>query len=165
MLNDDLESAFDSAVADGRFWAKVSRTVAGCWEWQGYRDRQGYGHLMRDGVNHLAHRYAFALVHGPASGVVRHSCDNPPCCNPRHLQDGSQSDNIDDRQRRGRHRPGRFPGEAHPSHRLTNAQILDARSRRASGESVKSIAKLYGTSYGWMQRILVGKAWSHLCAA
>lgn len=32
----------------------------------------------------------------PSGLVVRHSCDNPSCCNPLHLLVGSQQENIQD---------------------------------------------------------------------
>jgi hypothetical protein len=44
------------------------------------------------------------LEHGPiAEGVViRHSCDNRPCCEPLHLLSGTHADNVQDRVARGR---------------------------------------------------------------
>lgn len=159
-------AASRSAAWDRKFWARVNRSD-GCWEWQGYRDRQGYGHLSRkvDGPM-LAHRFAWLQFNGsiPAGAVIRHICDNPPCCNPDHLLIGTQADNIADRQRRGRHRPGRFPGEAHPMHRLTELTVLDLRRRYADGESAVSLARECGISPDWMRRIASGRAWKHLNA-
>jgi hypothetical protein len=165
-----LGSAVQTAVSDPRFWARVNSGSSGpysCWEYQGHRDRQGYGMVNRGGNVTRAHRHAYALTHGPiAAGVViRHTCDNPPCANPAHLVAGTQGENIADRQKRGRHRPGRFPGERHHNARLTDADVLAARAARADGETIRSIARRYGISPGWMGDVLSGKAWSHLEAA
>ena len=35
--------------------------------------------------------------------IGRHICNNPPCCNPEHLEWGSASDNMKDRVASGRH--------------------------------------------------------------
>jgi hypothetical protein len=161
-------STSGGAAAVSRFWAKVAKGD-GCWEWRGYRDRQGYGMVGGGRGNSpiRAHRYVHALLEGPIPEgvVIRHTCDNPPCVRPEHLIAGTQGDNIADRQRRGRHRPGRFPGELHHNARLTNVDVLAARVARANGETIRSIAKRYGVSPGWMGLVISGKAWSHLEAA
>ena len=38
----------------------------------------------------------------PEDMVVRHTCDNPLCCNPNHLVVGTMKDNVDDMFERGR---------------------------------------------------------------
>ena len=40
----------------------------------------------------------------PDGMVVRHKCDNRECCNPFHLEIGTQAQNIQDMIERGRHR-------------------------------------------------------------
>lgn len=35
-------------------------------------------------------------------GRCRHACDTPACCNPDHLADGTQADNMRDAAERGR---------------------------------------------------------------
>lgn len=70
---------------------------------------KGYGVFGVGQSTKLAHRAAYEVHHGVtlSSGqVVRHSCDNPPCCNPAHLILGTQLDNIRDMDERGRARRG-----------------------------------------------------------
>jgi hypothetical protein len=78
-----------------------------CWPWLGALYRNGYGKLAAGGIGGatlLAHRVAYELYVGliPAGSYVRHSCDNPVCVNPAHLQVGSQASNIADMWARGR---------------------------------------------------------------
>ena len=158
------------AVADSRFWANTKEGANGCIEWQGYRDRQGYGKVMRVAVTKmplLAHRYAWMLTHSEVllpGAVVRHSCDNPPCVNPAHLQLGTQADNIDDRQRRGRHRPGRLLGEAHPQARLNNILVLSMRELYGDGCPIKELMEEYHVSHKTVWEIVTRRSWTHLPA-
>lgn len=53
----------------------------------------------------LSHRVAVMLHTGqPMLPELQamHSCDNRPCCNPKHLFTGSQSDNMQDCSKKGR---------------------------------------------------------------
>lgn len=90
-----------------RFYSKVLRGD-GCWPYRGEKHKFGYGlfTVYRDGkrVRILAHRLAFKLATGadPGSSVVRHRCDNPPCCNPEDLEPGTQADNVADAVERRR---------------------------------------------------------------
>ena len=138
---------------------------SGCWEWQGHRDRQGYGRVGRDHKNLAAHRYAYSQVHGEPTGVVRHSCDNPPCVNPDHLLDGTQADNIADRQARGRHRPGRLLGEAHPQAKMTEASVRGVRLMHENGWRTAQIAAYYGVSNKTIRLFVRGLTWTHVEAA
>lgn len=75
-----------------------------CIEWQGSRNRNGYGSVRAEGRTWLAHRWAWVQVHGPIPEglVVRHRCDNPPCVNVEHLEIGTHADNMRDAVERGR---------------------------------------------------------------
>lgn len=79
------------------FWAHVDRRgPLECWEWVG---THWYGSFFHRGHNLRAHRIAWALEHGcqvPEGMVLRHLCNNKPCCNPAHLKPGTQSDNMRD---------------------------------------------------------------------
>lgn len=91
-----------------RFWAKVEKTPT-CWEWRG-ATVTGYGHISMGGVLgkiRLAHRISWEMHNGPIpDGLhVCHRCDNPKCVRPDHLFLGTDLDNAQDRDAKGRSRP------------------------------------------------------------
>lgn len=57
-----------------------------------------------NGKKVLMHRYVYTLYKGeiPHGNVIMHTCDNPTCINPAHLNAGTQLDNIKDRDSKGR---------------------------------------------------------------
>jgi hypothetical protein len=88
-----------------RFWGKVKKSD-GCWEWQAYRDEDGYGSVGSFGnADRMStHRYSWVLHNGPipADLFVLHRCDNPPCVRPDHLFLGTVLDNNRDAIAKGR---------------------------------------------------------------
>jgi hypothetical protein len=88
-----------------RYFRKIDVTddLDGCWEWNAATTERLYGNFWgpETGMS-KAHRVMYFLVHGWWPEVVRHSCDNPPCCNPAHLLGGTQEDNMGDMWSRGR---------------------------------------------------------------
>lgn len=102
-------------MSDDEIWDRIWERIdyddddpGRCWEWQGRTDPKGYGKLffIRPGRSMLAHRYVYQEIHGPIpkGQQVRHTCDNPPCCNPAHLVLGTPADNQNDMRERGRSR-------------------------------------------------------------
>lgn len=93
-----------------RFWSKVNRAGADdCWEWNAGRDWDGYGIFSLNGGKIKAHRMSWQLVHDSSVlpwVIVRHRCDNPPCCNPAHLVLGTHLDNTADKMAKGRQARG-----------------------------------------------------------
>lgn len=91
-----------------RYWSKVDKT-ADCWIWTGEKNNMGYGRFemwtgKRDRERLQAHRFALILA-GRMLGdddVVLHTCDNPPCVRPDHLRIGTQAENLQDAQEKGR---------------------------------------------------------------
>jgi hypothetical protein len=78
-------------------------TATGCHEWFGPKTKGGYGIITVGMSNVLAHRAIFAFNGGdPGVEVVMHMCDNPGCCNPKHLRGGSYEDNTRDMIQKGR---------------------------------------------------------------
>ena len=85
------------------FESKIDKTDD-CWEWKGWKDKDGYGGLSYKGVTYKAHRVSYELYSGIAPGdkCVCHSCDNPSCVNPDHLWLGTQKENVHDMIAKGR---------------------------------------------------------------
>lgn len=128
-----------------------------CWLWTASTDKDGYGQIGEGpsgGTMLKAHRLSWEFVNGPVppgQGVL-HRCDNPPCVNPGHLFAGTDQDNKDDMNRKGRN-----AFQLHnPSRKLTDAQVLEIRRRRSSGELLTGIAKAFGVAASTVSRIAHG---------
>lgn len=89
-----------------RFWAKVpDRPEEGCWEWKASKGFRDYGKFRIGPTYMAAHRVAYYLAFGPfdESLLILHTCDNPSCVKPSHLDIGTQADNNLDKMKKGRH--------------------------------------------------------------
>lgn len=140
-----------------RFWSYVDRSGGpdACWPWTGGRDGKGYGafSLSRQRRNVIASRYAYAYCYGQPVLNVLHQCDNPPCCNPRHLREGSLSDNSQDAVRRRR-----FAfGERNHMARLSDADVAEIRATARSGRAAASFVERFGVSRTTVYRIWAGR--------
>lgn len=128
-----------------------------CQEWEGSQDGYGYGMLKWDGKTVRAHRLAFKLHYGYWPEVARHKCDNPPCFNPEHLEDGTRADNNRDRDERGRHRTHK--GESHGMAKILDADVaIIKESWRRQLATRQELADFYGVSYQQIWRITKGLA-------
>lgn len=138
---------------------------SGCFVWEGAVTATGYGVLRRKGVNYYAHRVAWEQAHGaiPEKMHVCHKCDTPSCVNPAHLFLGTHQDNHLDKIRKGRGRGGRLQGEKHPSHKLTDADIVNIRAiYKHTNASQTLLASMYGVGQAQISSIVRGEAWKHV---
>ena len=138
-----------------RFWRHVQRGAPNeCWPWIASRTRGGYGQLGLEKKTVRAHQVAYFLTHGAWPLVARHTCDFRPCCNPKHILNGTQRDNMRDMAERGRcvdHR-----GVCNPRARLSAADVVQIRSANASA---RDLATQFGVSTNHIWRIRSGAAW------
>jgi HNH endonuclease len=154
---ESLKSRFESKFIRGERFE--------CWQWQSYRNKSGYGVISygtERGKNILAHRASYLLQWGNLDEAlcVMHTCDNPPCVNPRHLKLGTNQDNIDDMVRKGRnyYKPG-------PNIHRSKINIDIARKIKLdlkNGISVKQITENRNISKHIVWDIKRNKTWKHI---
>ena len=149
-----------TACGKERFFNKVNQGQPDeCWEWQAGTDRDGYGRFWLDGRHEQAHRVAYCIENGELPEVVRHACDNPSCCNPAHLEGGTQKDNMRDRCRRDCTAKGSHNGRA-----KLDAETVRELRRRQKREDVtyQNLAEEVGVSYWTVKDAILGKTWAHV---
>ncbi len=157
-----VKSSHARAAMPDRFWANVA--MAGfdeCWEWKGRSGHYGYGAFDWGGRPHIASRLAYELTTGkdPGSLFVCHTCDNPPCCNPRHLWLGTHRDNMRDAAKKGRMKGGGLMGEAHGCAKLSEADVLAIRKSAARN---CDLAAHYGITPEAISSIRRRVTWRHV---
>lgn len=138
---------------------KKLRKEGDCVVWTGARQttKLPYGQVWIAPRMWAAHRLAYETCVGPIPDglIVRHSCDNPPCCNPNHLQLGTHKDNAYDRKVRGRE----AKGDSHGMSKLTEAYVRDIKARMAQGETHLSLSRAYGVAESTISGISTGRLW------
>ena len=153
------------APLEERFFRQLEKTVS-CWIWKGRSAGKGYGSIGLGGKGAksiLAHRLSYQIHKGPIPEgmVVMHSCDNPRCVNPDHLDAGTQSQNIKDAFALGRkiNLPSGLKGESHGASKLTEKIVLEIRESKVS---MSKLAALHGVVKSTIERIRYRKTWRHI---
>jgi hypothetical protein len=153
-----------------RFWDKVDKSGGqeACWPWTRAKVSKkpgcNYGTVQFNGRQQLAHRVAWQLTRGPIpdGAHVLHHCDNPPCVNPAHLFLGTDADNAHDRMSKGRPTGGTSVGKKNGGRcvaKLTEADVLEIRSRLESGEVGVRIAREFGLDDSTITLIKKRRRW------
>lgn len=122
-----------------------------CWAWTGSRIQGGYGMILAENGNELAHRVSYRMYVGdiPEGLFVCHKCDNRWCVNPDHLFAGTHAENMADMTAKGR--------QGKKLNRVTASEIRKA--IRAGHESQRSIARKFGVSPQLVTLIKQGRVW------
>lgn len=133
---------------------------SGCMEWMEAVDHVGYGRAHYQGKAWAAHRLVYTLLLGeiPNGLFVLHRCDNPKCCNVKHLFLGTNQDNATDKANKKR---STF-GEKNQSAKLTEDQVLKIRELFSNGCSMSELAKTFSVKANTVFYIVQGKLWKHL---
>lgn len=93
-------------VTEEGFYAKLKVTPneffeRPCLIWTGSLNKWGHGRVWFEEEFIAAHRLAWWLFFGnDPVDQVNHLCDIPSCCEPTHLYDGTQEQNMQDKLRR-----------------------------------------------------------------
>jgi hypothetical protein len=148
-----------------RLWSRCERQPNGCLEWQGSTVQGGYGRIYSGPPEKrliLTHRAAWQLANGPIPDalVVRHSCDNPPCCDPGHLLTGTQRQNVEDAVSRGRARGA--VGERNSHANLTESQVIEIRGLLVTGLYQYVIGSMFGVGQSAISQINRRETWGNV---
>lgn len=132
-----------------------------CWLWTGHLSgRDGRGYLRVHGKNEIASRVAYKLFVGsiPAGMSVLHKCDNPACCNPKHLFLGNQSENMLDAYSKNRKT---VRGQSNPKSIITPNIVREIRARYLL-DGGASLAREFGLDRTQPYRIFNKLTWGHV---
>lgn len=155
----------DRGPIEERFWKKVivGQQPNDCWSWSGSKSPAGYPMLW--GGKELgrptgAHRVSYRIHHGeiPEGGLIMHSCDNPICCNPKHLLLGDDRSNCLDKVSKRRH----YFGVSHHCAKLTEETVKYIRGAQAAALSNAALGKMMGVSSSVISSIRNRRTWKHL---
>lgn len=143
------------------FWSHVNIGLENdCWEYK-------YPYLVyarftiqakKKRRTHLAHRLAYYLATGiePRDLFVCHSCDNPRCCNPKHLWLGTHKDNMDDCRNKDRNNPAPAAKLTEEEVKIVKELILESRYTN------KYIGAIFGVTHSNISAIKRNKSWKNV---
>lgn len=153
-----------------RFWEKIDRNGpihprlgTRCWVWTAYVC-QGYGQFSENGYPLRAHRVAYELHYGvPPQHFALHHCDNSLCCNPLHIYDGTQADNVRDRETRGRGAKRSGMNSSARVRKLADVDVLEIRRQYAAGGvTQRALAEAFDVAQQTVDGIIHRRRWAHL---
>ncbi len=136
-----------------------------CWKFTGKKTKEGYGRLVayEQVTNHQtiipAHRYSYELHIKPIPEglLVLHKCDNPECCNPKHLFLGTHVDNAQDMLNKGR---APRKGMLARNRKLTEEQVIYFWTNRKLGASF--LSSKTGVNISTIQNIISQTRWTSI---
>jgi hypothetical protein len=120
---------------------------------------KGYPEICHNYKRQVMSRFIYEQCFGEIlNGLfVLHKCDTPRCINPEHLFLGTQKDNMQDRDKKGRH--AKIRGESHSQSKLTEKEVSEIKTSKLSQ---RKLAKIYNIDPSYVCRIKQGKAWGWL---
>jgi endogenous inhibitor of DNA gyrase (YacG/DUF329 family) len=148
-----------------RLWSKVDKSGGpdACWPFTGCVHPDGYGLMPTSGGEGRAHRIAWIVTHGkitPGKSIL-HKCHNPPCCNPSHLKEGDQAENIKDMIATG---TANFssPGMVHPNSLLTDDAVREIRRDYGKYGMGPKLASKFKVSIATIRDVAKFRSWTHI---
>ena len=155
---------------DKLFWDKVDQQGPDdCWNWKASVNRDGYGQFWIGYTFVPSHRYAYVYHSKKAltPGIlICHHCDNPRCCNPNHLFEGTAQDNAKDRISKGRQgnstpvNPAK--GVRHWNSYLHDEDVSKIRRLSKAGVTGAELSKTFRVSRTQISYIIRRINWRHI---
>lgn len=147
-----------------RFWGYVDKSNGpnACWPWTGSTAKSGYGNFkVASYVSIRASRFAYAVTHkrDPGAMFTCHTCDNPPCCNPKHLWLGDTKANSHDMVKKGRNNTGPQDGHNNGNAKLSAEEVAKIKECILAGMNNKVIAEIFEITHSLVSLIRRGKLW------
>lgn len=130
----------------------------GCWHIISHKSgKRPYPIIYVNNKTYKVHRliYERDVEKIKDGNVIRHKCDNPYCINPKHLIQGSQNDNIQDKIKRNRQAKGENIGTS----KLTNEDVIWIYTFEGTYSDIK---KKINVSYRTIDDIKEGVLWAWL---
>lgn len=143
-----------------RFWQRVRLTAddTRCWEYP-IQTKNDYPKVWMNGRTWKAHRFVWFLTYGyETKMILRHTCDNTYCVNPKHLLEGTVKDNAHDAMSRGRNAKGEIHGMA----KLTEDQVRQIRILMQKDTSLTEVAQAFNVSSATIADVRNRKTWKHV---
>lgn len=128
--------------------------VDDCWPWALTKRSDGYARVRYRGRQRSAHGVAYELANGevnPVPRLWRHTCNNPPCCNPRHVLPGDDALNARDRVESGRSLATRGPRRG--GRALTREEREGIAARFLGGERASVLGLEFGISEHYVRML------------
>jgi len=117
----------------------------GCWVWQLYTNEDGYGVMWYEEKRkpERAHVVFYERSKGsvPKGKTLHHTCENPPCVNPEHLEPLTR---VEHRRQHGV---------------LNINSVRKIREMKKKGLSSREIAKILGRPRSTIQNVLKARTW------
>lgn len=131
-----------------------------CWPWLGLFSGSDYGQLYAFKKQWPVHRLSYMLHKGeiPEGFLVRHTCDNPRCVNPKHLELGTHVENALDYAERCSLSERKLNSECV---KVIKYLIKENKKKMVSNKKlVQKLAKFHKVSCPTISNIIRGKTWA-----
>lgn len=142
-----------------KFWSNVNKaSEKECWNWKLSTDRYGYGKAKIGGLFYSSHRAAYEIGNGEINQLlfVLHSCDNPICCNPLHLFQGTHLENMKDKVKRNRSAKIYTPTKL-DQEKANEIRRLFLKEKKSKHE----LSRLYQVSPQAIRDVIARRFWNH----
>ena len=124
-----------------------------CWNWKASKKTSGYGQINWGDKPYRTNRISYIIFNGliPYNQIVRHTCDNPSCVNPKHLILGTNYDNLIDMVKRNRQ----------GSQKLNEKEVIEIKKelKNLYPGIYKNLAEKYNISESTIYYIKANKVW------